>query len=140
MFSRLRATGGSSLAVPIPVVRERRPQKQMIWPHTARVVAVVADEQASRYRTEVQLPGEAMGQQIITPLGVFEDPYPPVSMFQRGGPLPAAITYLDMPPEAILQPLSLISVRACATTVSPIATTRTVVLRWGDQHAAPMAR
>jgi hypothetical protein len=70
----------------------------MVWPHTERVIAVMADEETTGDGTVMQFPGEAMGadRNAAVPAQLSVPPWRPV----RAEPQPATVSLLHATPKA----------------------------------------
>lgn len=98
-----RASRLSIFADFIGIIVGLRPDKQVIWTHTRRVVAVVQNVHSVWNRSVIQLPRNAMRKQRLATLWTFADL--PITSFRCRSalPQPAASAFLDVEPEAFVQ-------------------------------------
>ncbi len=92
-----------TLTVPVARVRHGGAEEEVVWPHAARIVAVVANPQLVRDRAEVQFPRDTVGirpPQYLSTAGRQQAITQPIAM---AAPFPASIPADDLRPEAFCQ-------------------------------------
>jgi hypothetical protein len=100
-FSQFGKAGSFAMSMPLLLNRIGSilgicPKKQMIGPHTWRVVAMMTDEQSIRNRTKMKFPRESVSLD-----GMSIHVEQTVSVVRRCGPKPTAIGPIHMLPESI---------------------------------------
>lgn len=89
---------GASLADFVRCIRGVCSEKEMVWPDTGSVVAVMADNQTVRDRPEMEFPREAMRYNRSS-----FDKHLPVAMFAVGAKVPTSSRLLHAAPEPLFR-------------------------------------